>query len=148
MKECFEGETSFYMIIDLLKGNTLTNYLLRKYYRNPAPEDDIRVIMKVNKYNKLYFKQILEGIKYIHQKDIIHRDLKPDNIMFQTQNDLNSLKIVDFGLATKSTEEKFQFPKCGTPGYVAPEIANLEKNIYKYSNKCDIFSIGVIMFKL
>lgn len=63
-------------------------------------------------------------------------------------DDLGSLKIVDFGLATKSTESKFLFPKCGTPGYVAPEVANLDKNIFKYTNKCDIFSIGVIMFKL
>ncbi len=40
------------------------------------------------------------------------------------------------------------FPKCGTPGYVAPEVLNLPKTQYKYSPVCDIFSVGCIFFKL
>lgn len=40
------------------------------------------------------------------------------------------------------------FPKCGTPGYVAPEIANLENKKIKYDKVCDIFSVGVIFFKM
>jgi len=42
----------------------------------------------------------LEGIRFIHENNIIHRDLKPENIMFKEENNFNSLKIVDFGLAT------------------------------------------------
>jgi len=52
----------------------------------------------------------------------MHRDLKPENIMFKDSFD--TLKIVDFGLATPC-DVKYLYPKCGTPGYVAPEIANL-----------------------
>lgn len=40
------------------------------------------------------------------------------------------------------------FPKCGTPGYVAPEILNLSNRNEKYSSICDIFSCGCIFFKL
>ena len=59
----------------------------------------------------------------------MHRDLKPENIMLLKKGDLNTLKIVDFGLATYTDVDKFLFPKCGTPGYVAPEIANsIDKN--------------------
>lgn len=59
---------------------------------------------------------------------------------------IDSLVIGDFGLATFMDEEKFLFPKCGTPGYLAPEILNMEKNIEKYGSECDIFSCGVIFF--
>jgi serine/threonine protein kinase len=56
----------------------------------------------------------------------MHRDLKPENIMFKSPNAVDELKIVDFGLATSLDAETFPYPKCGTPGYVAPEIANLK----------------------
>lgn len=58
----------------------------------------------------------------------MHRDLKPENIMFRNKDKLDSLVIVDFGLADFEHEIPYLFSKCGTPGYVAPEIANfLEK---------------------
>lgn len=84
----------------------------------------------------------------MHSKNIMHRDLKPENIMLQKKGDLSSLKIVDFGLATYCDVDKFLFPKCGTPGYVAPEIANLSDKSQKYDKVCDVFSAGVIFFKM
>jgi calcium-dependent protein kinase len=68
--------------------------------------------------------------------------------MLQKKSDLNSLKIVDFGLATYEHIDKYLFPKCGTPGYVAPEIANLVDKTIKYDKVCDIFSAGVIFYKM
>jgi calcium-dependent protein kinase len=53
----------------------------------------------------------------------MHRDLKPDNIMFSSNNDFTSLKIIDLGLAQR-VGEPYIYPKCGTPGFVAPEILN------------------------
>jgi serine/threonine protein kinase len=53
----------------------------------------------------------------------MHRDIKPENIMFKVKNDIGTLKIVDFGLATRWDLPQYLHPKCGTPGYVAPEIA-------------------------
>jgi calcium/calmodulin-dependent protein kinase I len=102
--------------------------------------------------------QILEGCKIMHREGVIHRDLKPDNLMFARVNDKDSLSIVDFGLATLENEEKyslqtayfvrFMFPKCGTPGFVAPEILNLPSKQSKYSSVSDIFSVGCIFHKL
>jgi serine/threonine protein kinase len=78
----------------------------------------------------------------------MHRDLKPENIMFKFPNQLDSLKIVDLGLATSRDVDQFPFPKCGTPGYVAPEIANLKELTTKYDLICDEFSVGCIFYKL
>jgi serine/threonine protein kinase len=78
----------------------------------------------------------------------MHRDLKPDNIMFQDRDNLGTLKIVDFGLATSTLVETYPFPKCGTPGYVAPEIARLKDESIKYDKICDMFSVGCIFYKL
>jgi len=52
----------------------------------------------------------------------MHRDLKPENIMFAKEDNLETLKILDFGLAAKTTDKELLFTKCGTPGFVAPEI--------------------------
>jgi len=55
---------------------------------------------------------------------------------------------VDFGLATSTDVVKYTFPKCGTPGYVAPEILNLVDRDYKYEKVCDVFSCGCIFYKM
>ena len=60
----------------------------------------------------------------MHNQQVIHRDLKPENLIFKKKDDLNTLKIADFGLAVLTYQDKYLFPKCGTPGYVAPEILN------------------------
>ena len=59
------------------------------------------------------------------------------------------IKIIDLGLAEYCKKQEFLFYKCGTPGYIAPEIINLEPNSKQnYSEKCDMFSLGAIMYKL
>lgn len=68
--------------------------------------------------------------------------------MFKRANANDELKIVDFGLATSIHSNTYPYPKCGTPGYVAPEIANLKDLSYKYDLICDMFSVGCIFFKL
>ena len=78
----------------------------------------------------------------MHQHRIIHRDLKPENIMCRNAFSLESV-IVDFGLACHADEEKYLFTRCGTPGYVAPEIISLGDNQH-VEPECDVFSLGVI----
>jgi calcium-dependent protein kinase len=68
----------------------------------------------------------MEGVKYMHSQNIMHRDLKPENLMFREIGNLRSLKIVDFGMATSTQVKKYNFIKCGTPGFIAPEIANFK----------------------
>lgn len=72
-------------------------------------------------------KQILEGIAHYAAKGVMHRDLKPENIMFDSDETLDKIVIVDFGLAEQVENQKFLFYKCGTPGYVAPEVINYKE---------------------
>lgn len=51
--------------------------------------------------------------------------------------------IVDFGLATHADEEEYIFFRCGTPGYVAPEIVNLARSEH-IEPACDVFSLGAV----
>lgn len=69
-------------------------------------------------------QNILISLAQIHQKKIIHRDIKPDNILIEDDINSNKIKIADFGLATYdcSVLNDFIFKKCGTPGFLAPEI--------------------------
>lgn len=57
----------------------------------------------------------------------MHRDLKPENILMKNKKELD-LVIADFGLSTKADIPKYLYLKCGTPGYVAPEVINLPDN--------------------
>lgn len=92
---------------------------------------------------KYYFKQMLQGIHYIHSRGFSHRDLKPENILLD--KDYN-VKIVDFGFACPLEGRDgsgINRSQIGTPGYMAPEIIN--KQPYQ-GQVVDLFALGVILF--
>ena len=60
----------------------------------------------------------------------------------------SNLKIADFGLSAFCEKTPYLFYRCGTPGYIAPEIANLDSECGTYSSKCDVFSVGIIFHLL
>ena len=77
----------------------------------------------------------------MHKKKVIHRDLKPENIIFKNTKNID-IGIVDLGFATKEKDYDKLFKRCGTPGYVAPEILNDKP----YDCKVDIYSCGIIFY--
>jgi serine/threonine protein kinase len=79
----------------------------------------------------------------MHSKRIMHRDLKPENIMLRSNSSCEPI-IADFGLATWADESEYLFVRCGTPGYVAPEIINIRDMKTKSDPICDVFSVGLI----
>lgn len=89
-------------------------------------------------------KGLLSAIKHMNDHDIMHRDLKPENILFRVNNDFSSVSIADFGLGTIISLEKYLFVRCGTPGYVAPEVVNIKDLNVTYGPICDVYSLGVI----
>jgi len=91
----------------------------------------------------LIIHSILQGLKEMHSKRIMHRDLKPENLIFRTHNSWECV-IADFGLAEYADSEEYLFVRCGTPGYVAPEVINIRDMKVKYEPICDIFSLGLI----
>jgi serine/threonine protein kinase len=82
------------------------------------------------------------GLKEMHDYRVMHRDIKPENIMLREKNGLNPV-IVDFGLASDADSEDYIFYRCGTPGYVAPEVTTILKGDH-IEPECDIFSLGAI----
>ena len=90
------------------KHGTLLNYLFKQ---DGISEFQARTIMA----------QILLSVDLMHRKNIIHRDIKPDNILLIEKSDLK-LCISDLGLACRIDDARLLRLRCGTPGYVAPEV--------------------------
>jgi calcium-dependent protein kinase len=90
---------------------------------------------------------LLKGLAHLARCRIIHRDLKPENVMFRRGQGWE-VAICDFGLATYADEERYLFVRCGTPGFVAPEIINIRDMTTKSHPISDIFSAGVIFHHL
>ena len=76
----------------------------------------------------MIIKGILSAINYLHSNQICHRDIKPENIMFSRENNLNSIKLIDFGLSLQNFDSLYSSDYCGTFVYMAPE--QIEKKSY------------------
>ena len=91
------------------------------------------------------FSQIMKGMQALYSHRIIHRDLKLENILVKG----HTIKISDFGFAKQMGNfSQVQSIKCGTPSTMAPEILFTGGNYTKYTNKCDIWSIGIILHEI
>ena len=81
-------------------------------------------------------------MNYLHQNNIVHGDIKPQNIHFKDQND-HIVKLIDFGTSRRVNEKHAMHGIFGTSYYLAPEVIE-----GTYSEKCDVWSLGVILFIL
>ena len=88
-----------------------------------------------------YFCQILVGLRALHELKIIHRDIKSANLFLS--EDYETIKLGDLGVA-KIAKDNLAQTQIGTPYYLAPEIWNNEV----YNNKCDIFSLGCVIYEM
>ena len=133
--EIYESNRSFYLIMELCKGGQLFNQISeRAQKKNMYTEKDAAEI----------FQQIMSSIEYCHNQGICHRDLKPENILYLKEGDEkdNPLKIIDFGLSKHFRMNKLS-SRVGSVYYISPEV--LEQS---YTEKCDVWSGGVLLFLL
>ncbi|KAM9334206.1 striated muscle preferentially expressed protein kinase-like [Symphorus nematophorus] len=86
-------------------------------------------------------QQVLEGLRYLHDKNIAHLDIKPENILMSSPVS-DQIRICDFGNAIKLETSEEYYCKYGTPEYVAPEIVNQTP----VSKATDIWPVGVITY--
>ncbi|KAE9966896.1 hypothetical protein BLS_006753 [Venturia inaequalis] len=98
----------------------------------------------------LVVRQVLEGIRYMHEINFAHRDLKPGNILVVTTSPW-TVKIADFGISKQCIEGAQFQTQLGTPEYMAPEQKGHFRSIegvHAYSLSVDIWAIGVITMEL
>eukprot|EP00347_Sterkiella_histriomuscorum_P014379 403361092 len=123
--ETFIDPNYIYLLMELCEGGEVFSKIVNK----PMDEKTAAKIMI----------QVFKAVKYLHNIGIMHRDLKPENIMF-VNKDSDDIKIIDFGL---SKQIQRQNERLGTPYYVAPEVLS-----QIYDERCDIWSMGVLLFIL
>ena len=126
-------ETNSQLLIKMeyIKFGTLKHWINQ---REKINEEEASIIIQ----------KILSAINYLHSKQICHRDIKPQNVMLSRENDLTSIKIIDFGLSAQNFDKLINNNYCGTFIYMAPEL--IEKKLYFIS--VDIWSIGILMYLL
>lgn len=129
----YEQSLGFYLVMELMKGEDLFNYLFQVTL--PLP-----VICRL-------FIQICEGMAYAHHKGFIHRDLKPENIfLIGGIEAMEGVKVCDFGIARLlHGGQRLTQPGIvmGTPEYIAPEQA---KNA-PLDHRTDIYALSVILYE-
>jgi serine/threonine protein kinase len=127
--ETFETGRHILLVMELCAGGDLLNYVRK---RKKLDED-------IAKY---LFKQIIEGLGYLHSKSILHRDIKLDNILLDGKG---QVKIADFGVSKLVKPNEIMREQCGTPAYIAPEII---KDQGYTGFKADLWSAGVVLYAM
>src|SRR5205814_6077268 len=100
------------------------------------------------------FMKVCQAIQHAHQKGIIHRDIKPSNILVTVNDGVAVPKVIDFGIAKATTDQRLtdktvftafeQF--IGTPAYMSPEQAEI--TCVDVDTRSDIYSLGVLLYEL
>uniref|UniRef100_A0A8C0IMC4 Polo kinase n=1 Tax=Chelonoidis abingdonii TaxID=106734 RepID=A0A8C0IMC4_CHEAB len=123
----FADRDNIYMILEYCSHKSLAHILKA---RKTLTEPEVRY----------YLRQIIAGLRYLHQQGIIHRDLKLSNF-FLTKN--MQVKIGDLGLATRDEQAGRRLGVvCGTPNYLAPEV--IAKKGHSFQS--DIWALGCILY--
>jgi len=130
--EFFVENLYVFLVTDLYAGGDLRRALL---IQGSFTEEDVFTISK----------QLLRAVSHCHKNRIVHRDIQPANIVFKYQGSME-IVLVDFGLAKQfPISEKIQMQSIvGDQYYVAPEII---RSTSPYSEKCDEWSVGVVLFE-
>ena len=145
------------ILLLLLLGGNLKDWLARmdSLPLNVPPMIMNQTLMKLKsmklKSMKLkLMRQIASALAYLHSRGLVHRDLKPENVLLTSNGDI---KLADFGLARKYSplepnyaglvNQCYMQTVAGTPHYMAPEVFRGH-----YTEKSDVFSLGVLFFEI
>ncbi|XP_076584958.1 maternal embryonic leucine zipper kinase [Chaetodon auriga] len=126
-----ETSTQIFMVLEYCTGGELFDYIIAK---DRLSEEETRV----------FFRQIVCAMAYVHSQGYAHRDLKPENLLIDEDH---NLKLIDFGLCAKPKGGlSYELMTCcGSPAYAAPELIQGKAYI---GSEADVWSMGVLLFAL
>lgn len=129
-------ELHVYIVMELMEGGELLDRLQRQHSFTEAQASSI-------------FRQLVSAVSFMHKKRIVHRDLKPENLMFSSADEeCTTVKVIDFGFARSVSEETQALTTpCYTLVYAAPEVLS-SQNKDGYTEACDLWSLGVILYAM
>jgi serine/threonine protein kinase len=131
----FQDASMYYMVGEVYYGGDLSTL------REHALDDGVDL---TEDWWRHVFRQILEGIAFMHNQAVIHCDIKEPNVMVKTTDYFQpQVVIIDLGVAVSSAKQDNGMPH-GTPGYVPPETLET----LKWFPKGDLFSTGVLMIQM
>eukprot|EP00058_Branchiostoma_floridae_P028251 XP_002613742.1 hypothetical protein BRAFLDRAFT_123883 [Branchiostoma floridae] len=129
--QVLETDTKIFMVLEYCPGGELFDYIVAK---DRLPEEEARV----------FFRQIVSAVAYIHTEGYAHRDLKPENLLL---DETHNLKLIDFGLCAKPKGgmDHQLSTCCGSPAYAAPELIQGDEYL---GAEADVWSMGVLLYAL
>lgn len=111
--------------------------------RGDGPPDDLGTHIEI-------LMQVAGAVWFAHSRGIVHRDIKPDNVML---GEYGEVYLVDWGIAATRRDDRQLLPRlsesgqiCGTPGYMAPEMA--EQEVDKIDGRTDVYLLGATLHHL
>jgi calcium-dependent protein kinase len=129
--EVFEDENKYYIVMELLKGPNMSEYL------SETPKTALN-----EKIVAGWVKQVLEGISHCHSKEIVHRDIRPSNVVF-ADKEATKPKLIDFNFSQSyNPDDSIVQDIYAAPAYIAPEMLTKKE----YSKKTDIWSCGILTY--
>ncbi|KAJ8321494.1 hypothetical protein KUTeg_000955 [Tegillarca granosa] len=176
MFQVIETDERFYMILEFFSG-VIIKYKTLHY----CPEGELfdYIVSKDRLQEdeaRIFFRQIVSAIAYIHNMGYAHRDLKPENLLLDEDQ---NMKLIDFGLCAKPKDLQLSgitnqteiggmdnclFTCCGSPAYAAPELISGKKYLgsetfieprkdFLYISAlpeimADLWSMGVLLYAL
>ncbi|CAE7716603.1 CPK2 [Symbiodinium pilosum] len=143
--EIFEDDKNLFLVTELCGAGDLWRLL-------QANQDEFSASMISEEEAFEILKQVLNSVGYLHSRGIVHRDLKPGNFLCcapdsdavdqkNVAGKIRIIKLADFGVSSCCHVKHRLTRKCGTDGFMAPEILRHQP----YDEKADIFSVGCIL---
>lgn len=131
LKGVYEDSGKVYLVLQLLKGGDLIDYMMSKHRLH---EIEAAAILR----------NLAVTVAFLHENGVVHRDLKPANILFgSADRTADSVTICDLGFAKQlRAGNGLLMTPCYTANYVAPEVLKRQG----YDAACDIWSLGVILY--
>jgi MAP kinase interacting serine/threonine kinase len=145
--EYFEEPDRFYLIFEKVSGGQLLDHIQRRKFF--TEQEAARIITDV-----------ASALEFLHSKGIAHRDLKPENVLCVYSDRLTPVKLCDFDLGSGikfhsgggSDTTPLLLTPVGSAEFMAPEIVEAfiddTEDDFKYDKRCDLWSLGVMMYIL